>query len=72
MLCVSLSVYGNVQSPRHGHGISILPQWNYGTFDSDDPDSVWEASMLMQKLGLENYSIEAILSFCTCVKRKVF
>jgi aldehyde:ferredoxin oxidoreductase len=49
--------------PKLGTGAASCAQWNYGAYDSDDPEAIWEANVLMQKLGLENYSFEAILSF---------
>jgi len=56
--------------PGLGTGAASCAQWNYGAFDSEDPDSVWEANVLMQKLGLENYSFEAILSFLYLCKKE--
>jgi len=49
--------------PKLGTGAASCAQWVYGAYDSEDAESIWEANVLMQKLGFENYSIEAILSF---------
>jgi aldehyde:ferredoxin oxidoreductase len=56
--------------PGMGTGSASCEQWLYGTFDSEDPVAVWEANVLMQKLGLENWSIEAILSFLYLCKKE--
>jgi aldehyde:ferredoxin oxidoreductase len=49
--------------PKLGTGAASCAQWVYGAYDHEDAESIWEANVLMQKLGFENYSIEAILSF---------
>ena len=49
--------------PKLGTGAASCAQWVYGAYDREDAESIWEANVLMQKLGFENYSIEAILSF---------
>jgi aldehyde:ferredoxin oxidoreductase len=49
--------------PKVGTGAASCAQWLYGAYDPEDASSIWEANVLMQKLGLENYSVEAILSF---------
>jgi aldehyde:ferredoxin oxidoreductase len=56
--------------PGLGTGSASCAQWNYSAYDSTDTESVWEASVLMQKLGFENYSIEAILSFLYLCKKE--
>jgi len=49
--------------PKIGTGAASCAQWVYGAYDHEDAESIWEANVFMQKLGFENYSIEAILSF---------
>jgi aldehyde:ferredoxin oxidoreductase len=61
---------GKYKVPGLGTGSASCAQWLFGAFDHEDARSVWEANALMQRIGLDNYSIEAIISFLYICKKE--
>jgi aldehyde:ferredoxin oxidoreductase len=61
---------GKYKVPGLGAGAASCAQWSFGAFDNEDGRSVWEANALMQRLGLDNYAIESILSFLYLCKKE--
>ena len=61
---------GKYKVPGLGAGAASCAQWLYGAFDHEDARAVWESNALMQRLGLDNYSIEAIISFLYLCKKE--